>query len=133
LYLQGVCTATVDGTAAQSLYARSDFKEFPRVTDALCTHKYYVYEEPIKVHECKELTSLGDCVQLGIYYDKDVEGLVGEACGVTDTTGVFGGHTGGNTTVYADGVIASDAACATECTNARDYCHWYTFDDSAGG
>jgi hypothetical protein len=44
LYLQGVCTATVDGGSTQDLYARSDFKEFPRVTDGLCTHKYYVYE-----------------------------------------------------------------------------------------
>jgi hypothetical protein len=62
LYLQGVCTATADANNYQDLYARSDFKEFPRTTDALCTHKYLIYEDPIKVHECKELTSLATCV-----------------------------------------------------------------------
>lgn len=41
--MQGVCETTVDGTASQDIYARSDFKEFPRIDTGECTHFYTHY------------------------------------------------------------------------------------------
>jgi hypothetical protein len=137
LYLQGVCTATAgDGTT--DLYARSDFKEFPYITTNVCTHRYLIYEDPVKVHECKELTDDGElaCVRDGVYYSLDEVGGIGLAnfaCGVTADVGAFGGDTGGNKTVFADGAITTDLLCAAECTAARDYCQWYTWDNTASG
>jgi hypothetical protein len=44
---------------------------------------------------------------------------------------VFGGNTYGNTTVYDDDdtPIASKDACETKCTEQRDYCQWFTYDE----
>jgi hypothetical protein len=44
---------------------------------------------------------------------------------------VFGGNTCGNSTVITP-VPADKAACEAKCTEARDYCHWYTWDGTVG-
>jgi hypothetical protein len=86
----------------------------------------------MKVHECKELTDLLSCIQNGVYYDNS---LWEEACGGTETEGAFGGNTYGNRTVYLDSewtganAIDSSDKCAAKCTEQRDYCQWYTYDD----
>jgi hypothetical protein len=40
LYKNGVCTFLTDATS--DVFARSDFKEYPRTDTGVCTHKYYV-------------------------------------------------------------------------------------------
>jgi hypothetical protein len=115
------------------IYARSDFKEFPRTLTGVCTHKYIVYEDAIKVRQCKELAgpidaadTFSECVYKGVYYTPMFDGFT---CGTTDEPGAFGGNTGGNTTVVP--AITTTSDCADACSQSRQRCQWYSFVSTA--
>jgi hypothetical protein len=126
--LNGICTKGTDVT--KDIYARSDYKEWPRTTATVgeCTHVYEVngfsvYEDAIKVSHCKELAgpavvtdTFSECVYKGVFYDTQFTGF---NCGTTTSTATprdFGGNSGGNATVVT---AATKDLCEAACSQAR--------------